>query len=779
MTFRANAWLVFVAGCSLLAACGNETQRLEHSKLGDFARFGRSVDISGTRAVVSAYQENSSQGAVYIFTRLSDTWSLEARLVSPNPDDEQFGDSVAVSGNTVVVGAPMDDQAGAFRSGSVYVFERASDGSWPLATTLSSQGGHQAWEAFGVEVAIDGNLIAVGAVDRDQAGQTDAGGVFVFERSGTSWSYLQQLTAPMPVAQDKFGNAIDVVGTNIVVGAVRRDNGVRVDAGAVFVYTRPGALFSLAQSIQPRDAAANDLFGVDVALEVASGGARRLVIGAEGCDPGGVSNAGAAYVYDSPGAAVFTQTQKLIAGDPAQGAIFGDAVAVAGTRISVGAPSFNGAAPQSGAAYTFALSGTWTQQQKLVRNPSDASATFGNAVAMVGTNLLIGASNESIGTLFDYTGAVHAYLEVAGTHEHMHVLTAQGSDSAQNYGLRVSLGGDTMAVVGGSHVDVYRRDAYGWSEEQHLPAPSPGMLTGVAIDGATVAIAGRRTGPMFPNPQGFIQVYVRTGDTWTLQQELLPDLVSVSFPQESANSLVLALQGDTLVLGARRWNLGDGRVFVYERSGTVWTQSQMFMSPQQATNFDMNFGNQVRLDGNTLAIAEVPSSGQPGTLQNGNVFVYTRPNATGDFTQQQVLTAPVPALLDYYGRGIALDGDLLATLSGAGSMLRVYRRTGGTFNEIWNTPSPDVGGVAPSEAGLALHGDRLAVGASSATVDSAAGAGEVRVLLRQPDDTFAPDTALRTVIAASTNLGRAVAMDGDRIIASGSSTLGRIYSFEL
>jgi hypothetical protein len=777
MTIRANAFFL-IATCSLLTACGNETQRLEQSRLGDFARFGRSIDISGTRAVVSAYQENSSEGAVYIFTRLTDTWSLEARLVSPNPDDEQFGDSVAVSGNTVVVGAPMDDQAGAFRSGSVYVFERASDGTWPLAQTLSSQGGHQAWEAFGVEVAIDGNLIAVGAVDRDQAGQTDAGGVFVFERSGSSWSYLQQLTAPMPVAQDKFGNAIDIVGTNIAVAALRRDRGAITDAGAVYVYTRPGSTFSLAQSIQPRDGLANDLFGSDVALEVASGGARRLVIGAEGCDPGNVSNAGAVYVYDTPGAGVFAQTQKLIAGDPAPGAIFGTAVALAGTRIAVGAPSFNGAAPQSGAAYTFALSGTWTQQQKLERNPSDANATYGNAVAMVGTNLLIGASNESIGTLFDYTGAAHAYLEVSGSYEHMHVLTAQGSQASQNYGLRLSLGGDTMAVLGASHVDVYRRDAYGWSEEQHLPGPNPSTLTGVAADGSTVAIAGRRTGAMFPNPQGFIQVYVRTGDTWTMQQELLPDLASAALPAESANSLVLDLEGDTLVLGARRWNGGDGRVFVYERAGGVWTQSQMFMSPQQASNFDMNFGNQVRIDDNTLLIAEIPSSGVPGSPQNGNVFVYTRANGAADFAQQQVLSAPVPAAGDYYGRGLAIDGNLLATLSGNGT-LRVYRRTGGTFNEIWSTPSPDVGGAAPSEAGLALNGDRLAVGASSATVDSAAGAGEVRVLLRQPDDTYAPDTALRTVVAASTNLGRAVAMDADRIIASGSSTLGRIYSFEL
>jgi len=778
MTFRASAFFL-IAACSLLTACGNETQRVEHSRLDDFARFGRSIDISINRAVIGAYQEGSGEGAAYVFIRAGDTWSFEARIVSPSPGDEQFGDSVSISGNTIAIGAPLNDQAGAFRSGSVYVYQRnTTTGAWELQATLSSSGGHQAWEQFGVEVAVDGNVLAVGAVDRDQAGQTDAGGVFVFERTGTTWPLLQQLTAPMPVAQDKFGNAIDVVGQNIVVAALRRERGVITDAGAVYVYTRPGSTFSLAQTIQPSDGAPNDVFGTDLALEVTNG-ARRLVVGAEGCDPGNVSNAGAVYVYDSVAPAAFTQTQKLLAGDPTAGAIFGTEVALAGARIAVGASSFNGAAPQSGAAYTFTLSGTWTQQQKLQRNPSDANATFGSSVALFGTNLLVGASNESIGTLVDYTGAAHAYFEVGGVFEHMHVLSAQGSDPSLTYGVRLSLGGDRMAVLGINQVDVYRRDAYGWSEEQRFPSPSPGQLTGVAVTSTTLAIAGRRTGPAFPIPQGFIQIYTRTGDTWTQQQEIFPDLASSSFPEESTNSMVLELEGDTLVLGARRWNGGDGRVFIYERSGTVWTQSQLFMSPQQATNFDMNFGNQVRLDGNTLAIAEVPSSGTPGSPRNGNVFIYTRPSATADFTQAQVLSAPVPAPSDAFAKGIALDGNLLATMTGAGSMLRVYRRTAGTFSEIWSTPSPDVGGIGPFEVGIALSGDRLAVGASTATVESEAGAGEIRVLLRQPDDTYAPDTALRTVPTASLNLGRAIAMDANRIIASSSNNAGRVYNFEL
>lgn len=775
MTLRALACSTLTL--VVLAGCGNETQRLEQSRLDDFGRFGRSIDISASRAVIGAYQENNGEGAVYVFTRLSDTWSLEARIVSPSPDDEQFGDSVAVSGNTIVVGAPLNDQTGAVRSGSAYVFERASDGSWPLTATLSSQGGHQAWEAFGVEVAVDGNLIAVGAVDRDQAGQADAGGVFIWEKSGSSWNYLQQINAPMPIASDKFGGAIDIAGNNIAVAALRRDAGVRADAGAVFVYTRPAATFSLYQSIQPRDGLANDMFGTSVALEVASGGTRRLVIGAEGCDPGGVSNAGAVYVYDSPAASTFTQTQKLVAGDPASGAIFGDSVSIAGARIAVGAPSFNGAAPQSGAAYIFSLGATWTQLQKLDQSPSDANAGFGNSVALAGTNALIGAANEKIGTLLDSTGATHAYVEAGGSYQHMHVLTAQGSVAAQSYGQRLSLGGDRLAAVGLSRADVYRRDAYGWSLEQHFPAATGAFISGVAVESTTLAIVGKRLPPMATVPEGFVQVYTRSGDTWTLQQEMIPDLTATAGPNEAANSLVVALQGDTLVVGARRWNGGDGRVFVYERSGSVWTQSQLFMSPQQATNFDMNFGNQVRINGNTLVVCEVPSSGIPMSPQNGNVFIYTRPNATADFVQQQILTAPVPAAGDSFGAGIAIDGDLLATYAGSGTMLRVYRRTGGTFSEIWSTVSPDVGGSF--EVGLALKGDRLAVGASNATIDSSAGAGEVRVLLRQPDDTYAPDTALRTVIAANTNLGRVVEMDADRIVASGSGTLGRLYNFEL
>ena len=770
--------LSFLTSAVISAAalgCQNEAQRLEQSRLDDFARFGRSIEISGNRAVVGAYQENGGQGAVYVFTRSGDTWSLEARIVSPNPDDEQFGDDVSISGNTIAVGAPLDDQAGAFHSGSVYVYQRSGN-AWSLQATLSSPLPHQAWEAYGVEIALDGNLLAVGAVDRDQGAATDAGAVYVYERSGASWSLLQQLAAPSPVSQDKYGNAIDLVGQTLIVGALRRESGRTTDAGAVFVYNRPAATFTLAQTLVASDPTVNGVFGSALALEVLAGGERRLLVGASNMPTGGFSGAGAAYVFDAPAAGAFAHTQKLVASDPSSSAVFGTEVALSGSRILIGAAGKLGSAPGSGAAYAFALAGTWSEQEKIERTPSDELAAFGSSVALSGAYALIGSNGEGLGTLFDYTGSAHAYEDVGGSYEHLHALSAQGA-SADIYGDRVALGGDRVAVTGRQHADVFRRDAYGWSLEQHFPAGASRTITSIDVDGSTLAVAGRRAPALGADQIGFVQVHVRTGDSWALQQEFYPDLIAPTQQDEAANSLQVSLEGDTLVIGARRWNGGDGRVFVYERSGTVWTQSQLFSSPQAGTNFDMNYGSNVLLDGDTLVVTEVPSSGVPGSPRNGNVFVYGRASSGADFVQQQILTAPVPAALDAYGSAAALDGDLLAVYGG-GSLLRVYRRNAGTFGLIWSTPAavPD---ISAGVGTLAMSGDLIAVGAQLATVDSAAGAGEVRIIQRQPDDTYVEHSVKRAGPTASLNLGRSIAFDGARVVAASSTSVNRIYDYAL
>ncbi|UJR86283.1 Hypothetical protein I5071_83670 [Sandaracinus amylolyticus] len=770
-----------VSLAALLAISCAPQQRVDQSALSDFARYGRSIAISDRTAVVGAYQENGAQGSVYVLTRVGEghAWSNSGRIVSPSPADEQFGDDVAIDGSTVVVGAPLDHQPGAVRAGSVYVFT-PSDGAWSSVAQLASPGTHQAWEAFGGAVAIDGDTIVVGAVDRDAGAVVDAGAAYVFTRSGGTWSFTQTLTAPSPVASDEMGSAVAIAGDTIAVSALRRNVGRTLDAGAVFVYQRSGSSWSLAQTLTASDAAASDLFGTAVALTVdAETGARRLVVGAESADAPGITNAGAAYVFDAPSIGAFAQTAKLVAGDPVVNAIFGTDVALSSDRIVIGA---SGASKSAGAAYVFAETADgWSQIARLDRTPSDASAFLGTSVAITGRHALIGATGEEVGaTTGTDSGAVHAFREdEGGVWAHGHALHAAHNPSATTYyGSAIALAGGTAVAASPLRADALELDADGLSLTMPLPPPASSQLWGVGTDGASIAVFARRMIDV-DEIVGTVQVFGPSASGWTLEASIEPDLTSPAGPLESANAGYVDIDGDTIAIGAPRWNGGDGRVFVWTRSGGVWSQLQAPIgSAEELTNFDMNFGRVVELDGDTLMIAEVPSSGLGSSLRNGKVHVYVRAG-DGPYVLQQTLTEAVPAVLDGFGSSAALGGDLLAVLTRTTSTVHVYRRTAGVWSEIWSLVID--GGISSSSRQMIdIDGDLLTIGVPGMQIASIAGAGEVRVFRRAEDDTYALEDVLRAFDpAVNRGFGTVVQIDGDRVIAATADGDGGVYSFPL
>jgi hypothetical protein len=234
---RGVVWVGALA--TLVGVACNPEQRIEESRLRSFGRYGRSVAMSLGIAAVGAPEEDSGHGAVYVLAQGGDVFSPAARIPPPTPGFGHFGDAVAIDGTTLVVGAPRTDRPGAFRAGAVYVFELSAN-AYTLTATLSSPA-PQAWEAFGTAVAIDEDRIVVGAPDRDALGATDAGAAYVFERSGSSWTYVAALSAPSPASSDKHGAAVAVFGDSIAVGAPLRDfavrtgtnRGLRVRAGIV------------------------------------------------------------------------------------------------------------------------------------------------------------------------------------------------------------------------------------------------------------------------------------------------------------------------------------------------------------------------------------------------------------------------------------------------------------------------------------------------------------------------------------------------------------------
>ena len=303
--------------------------------------FGRSVAMDGDTIVVGAYSDDDNgldSGSVYVFTNQDGEWSQTAKLTaSDGAAADRFGGSVGVDGDTIVVGAYSDDDNGA-DSGSAYVFTRPATG-WARATetaklTASSQA---AGDYFGWSVGVDGDTIVVGA-SQNYGRRANSGSAYVFTRPAAGWATATEtakLTASDGQAYDHFGGSAGVDRDTIVVGAPRDDTG-RFATGSAYVFTKPAAGWARAREtakLTPSDGWKEDRFGFSVGVD-----GDTIVVGASQDNDNG-SNSGSAYVFTKPatGWARATETAKLTASDGAAEDVFGGSAGVDGDTILVGA----------------------------------------------------------------------------------------------------------------------------------------------------------------------------------------------------------------------------------------------------------------------------------------------------------------------------------------------------------------------------------------------------------------------------------------------------------
>ena len=355
--------------------------------------------------------------------------------------DDQFGQNVALAGDTLVVGAYQEGSSAtgvngnqtdnsARNSGAVYVFTRTGEIWTQQAYLKASNTG--AGDNFGWSVALAGDRLAVGApwessnatgVNGNQADNSapGAGAVYVFTRAAGVWTQQAYLKASNTGAGDNFGINVTLSGETLAVGAYEEAsnatgaNGNEADnstpgAGAVYVFTHTAGLWS--QQAYLKASNAGGLFGYGVALA-----GDTLAVGApfEASNATGVNgnqtahsapNAGAVYVFTRT-AGVWTQQAYLKASNAGADKNFGGSVAIAGDLVAVGsrledsdATGINGnqgnnTAPDSGAVYLFTRSGgVWTQKAYLKASNSNAGDQFGVHVALSGTTLAVGAFFE-------------------------------------------------------------------------------------------------------------------------------------------------------------------------------------------------------------------------------------------------------------------------------------------------------------------------------------------------------------------------------------------------
>jgi len=432
--------------------------KASNSDVGD--RFGSSVAISGEIVVVGAPLEESNatgvngnqsdnsaphSGAAYIFERVGGVWSQQAYLKASNADvGDLFGHSVAISGELVVVGTYTERSSAtgvngnesdnsARGSGAAYIFERVG-GVWSQQAYLKASNS-ESGDAFGWSLAISGELVVVGAsfedsnaigVNGNQSsnGAGGSGAAYIFERVGGVWSQMAYLKASNTDQSDQFGASVAISDELVIVGAPGEDGNAvgvngdetgnsRTSSGAVYVFERASGVWSQQAYLKASNADVDDGFGVSVAIfgELAVVGARHESSNATGVNGNEFNNSvfhsGAAYIFERV-SGVWSQNAYLKASNTDVDDEFGLSVAISGERVIVGAwqessnaIGVNGnesddSAINSGAAYIFErVGGLWSQMAYLKASNTGASDQFGQAVAISGELVVVGAYFES------------------------------------------------------------------------------------------------------------------------------------------------------------------------------------------------------------------------------------------------------------------------------------------------------------------------------------------------------------------------------------------------
>lgn len=625
--------------------------------------FGHSVAIFGDTVIVGARLHNvganSDQGAAYIFTRSGSTWTQQAKLVAADgaPTD-QFGYSVAIdeSGSSVIVGAFVNDVGSIADQGSAYIFVRTGT-TWTQQAQLVDIGGGNG-DHFGTSVSISGDAAIVGAPYRAVGFNDNQGAAFIFTRSGTTWTQQAQLDAADGAEGDLFGYRVAISRDSALVGAVWDDVGANNNQGSAYVFTRSGTTWTQQAQLSAPDGAALDSFGVHVALS-----GDTALVGALNDDIGASSNQGSAWAFSRVGSKWIGKDLTFVAADGTTDDEFGSAVSLSGDTAIVGAPTFQ--TGSNGSAYVFVRTGSsWTQQARLTAFDGAANDDFGSSVAISGDTAIVGAPYDDVGAN-NGQGSAYVFVRSGMTWTLQAKLTATNGTAGDLFGSSVAISGDT-AVAGaylsdvGVNTDqgsayVFVRSGTTWTQQAQIVAPDGASEdrfgVGVAVGENNTAIVGAHWDDVGSNTnQGSAYVFVRSGATWTQQAKFI-DLGGA----ESDNfGRSVAIYGDTALIGSNATIGGSslqGAAYVFTRSGTTWTQqAQLIAADGAASDF---FGSSVAVSGDT-AIVGASRVVIGANDRQGAAYVFTRAGTT--WTQRAKLVASDGTSFDGLGSSVAIDG---------------------------------------------------------------------------------------------------------------------------
>jgi hypothetical protein len=643
------------------------------TKTASISQFGAAVDISGDNIVIRGGHE-----FVYLYSKPSGGWVDMTETAILAADDmelnDSFGFDVAISGDVVVVGAPYDNDKGR-KSGSIYIFTKPVLGwsgmvNQTAKRTASDGGSHH---NFGQSVGISGDNIVVGAPDGNQSSNY-YGSAYVFTKPFSGWENVAQSAILSPsnrFFQGLFGGVVSISGDNIVISQKSEDIDGVIRVGAAYVYSKPASGWSNMTETARITSTNGEKYSYFSESVCISGD--NIVVSARGSESTTFNGIAFVYTKGVSGWTDMVQTAEIIAIEGDTWDRFGISVAISGDKVLAGDWLNNSKSNRAGAVYSFFKpEGGWVNQnhvQKLepptvfIGNVSDS---YGKSVAIDGNYAVVGAPGFDQGK-----GKVYVLENQNTTWSKVATLTADDGVAFDDFGYAVDISGDNI-VVGAQNssvsdsssgaVYVFSKPTSGWINMTQTAkiynsdgANNDKFGCSVSISGTTI-VAGAKDKDDGGSDGGSAYVFVKPTNGWvnmTQTCKVAPsDPVSLSHFGAS-----VAVDGDNVVVGAYGHS-DTGSVYVFTKPVSGWvdmTQSARLLPSDR--NWNDNFGISVDIFDETIVV------GEDGYISyydvfGGSAYVFVKPtNGWIDATQNAKLSSTSSNKRDKFGSSVRVSGD--------------------------------------------------------------------------------------------------------------------------
>ncbi|HPF38145.1 MAG TPA: hypothetical protein P5081_23030 [Phycisphaerae bacterium] len=663
-------------------------QKLFASDMTSNDEFGSSLSIDGDQVLIGARRKNagaSASGVVYVFRKTGLLWQEETRLTpSQAYSSGFFGESVSLSGDVAIVGAPGDGMAGNTR-GAAYIFRRDA-GVWDQETVFTAPNAGFA-DYVGWSVALDGDLAVVGARGDDDAGE-NAGAAYILREINGQWSQFRKLVASDTAEGDDFGGDVALEGRT-VVSTASQHAGAGANTGSAYIFDLLGQDCNGNSipdecDIDPLDPDGNGVVIADCNQNAIPDDCEL------DCNANGVPDDCDLDPSDPDGDGVIIADCNvngipdpcdsdcnlngvpddcdLSPSDPdGDGVVYDDCNANFVPDDCEADCNANGVPDDCDAAIGDEIT---------LPDPLPGEM-FGGHVSIDGDTIVVGHGQDGIEIAFRQFATAFRKSNDGWDNES----TLRWSDDpGLEFGgeVHVSVSGDSILVSGRSDVpagavQVFRRVGEIWTLEASL-TPSDGVSStgfgaSVALDG-NLALIGADRDDEAGNNAGALYIFRRTGDAWQEETKLT---VSNPSPSRLLGESV-AIDGDTLVGGAWGDASFGGAAYVFRRVNGNWDPEATLIASDRA-NSDY-FGVSVAIDGDTIVVG----APRDDDIANNSGSAYVFQRVAGAWQEVQKLSASAPASADLFGQSVTIDGEFVIVGSTRGAYL--FRRVDGVWSEV-------------------------------------------------------------------------------------------------